>query len=117
MSKGGNNLTTLSNDELIEKTSDWIMDHLGFCSCGQPDWFVYYLYVYLERVAYEDKPKDDWFQCDWHYQSDLIAYAYICDKEEWTDHGTSIIHTWLTDNGKELLKKLRRIDWSEYESC
>lgn len=111
------NLTTLSNDELIIKTADWIMEHLNFCGCGTPDWFIYYLYIYLDRVSRRSDLPEDEFQHSYKYCKDLIAYSYICDQQEWTDHGSSITYCWLTDNGKELLKKLGRIDWSEYKAA
>lgn len=99
----------MDEEEIIDK----VIADLGFCGCGQPYWFVYYLYVYLERV--DQGEKLDGHQCDWQYHDDLLAYAYLADKEEWTEHGTSIIWCWLTPDGNELLKKLRRIDWSECE--
>lgn len=113
------NLTTLSNDELIEKASDWVMEHLGFCRCGEPDWFVYNLYLYLERIDERSNlaaSKESVALAKKAFREG-VAFAYICDKAEWTDHGSSICHPFLTIDGKELLKKLRRIDWSEYESC
>lgn len=109
------NLTTLDNEQLINKTADWVMEKLNFCGCGVPDWFVYYLYVYLDRVKKQEKLGEDEFQYSYKYRKDLIAYAYICDQQEWTEHGSSITYCWLTDNGKELLKKLKRIDWSDYK--
>lgn len=108
------NLTTLSNDQLLEKTTDWVTSHLNFCGCGAPEWLTYYLYKYLDRID-RSKENEDIDQNSYRYKYDLILYAYICDSAGWTDHGGSINYCWLTDNGKELLKKLRRIDWSEFK--
>lgn len=100
-----NNLTTLSNEELIRKTEEWLMNKLNWCSCGYPRDVLYSLYQYLTlcygdgEYAYSLDEKNE------HYWSNLL-WAYICDKEGWTGHGGSIVYAWLTDDGKELLKNI-----------
>lgn len=84
-----------------ESTIDDIMASFGYCICGRPEVFLFYLRNYLELVDEKDGAvtKDVW-----------APYWYFCDEKGFTEHGGSVLGAWITDRGKEMLKKLNEIE-------
>lgn len=68
---------------------------LGFCGCGNGDEVMKYVRDFLLSVqenrfgSYEDIP--------------YMFISYWADHNEYTEHGTTVRCSWLTDKGKELL--------------
>lgn len=77
---------------------------MGWCRCGNPDDMTAMAFLYLtaieNKVGYKagqeitSIPVEAW---------DLLSY--ICDGLEWTDHGGSVGASWITDTGREALRK------------
>lgn len=78
------------SDDFIE---DIMINVFDFCPCGAPYIFVNQLYEYLKLVEARALPDDKY-----------IAYEYLADKANLTEHGSSVLGAWLTDEGKRLLK-------------
>ena len=72
----------------------------GFCGCGDNDYemgkFREVLLAIQERVCLREE-----------YQ----IYLYLLDKHEFTEHGSSIYGSWLTEKGEALLFLLN--EWNE----
>jgi hypothetical protein len=74
------------------------MEILGFCGCGNPDEVMIYVKNYLQDCndskfgSYEDIP--------------YMFLAYWADHNGYTEHGTTVRCSWLTDKGKELLSDI-----------
>ncbi len=68
---------------------------LGFCGCGSPDDVMLYVRDYLVKQQgnewgnYEDIP--------------YMFLAYWASHNGFTEHGTTVRCSWLTDKGEELL--------------
>ena len=82
-----------------------IIHELGICGCGCPD--ETYKAVHDMLIAFKN-------------HADAIGdnpykyfMAYALDRLKFIEHGTSIIGSWLTDKGKELLEALT--DFAEYD--
>lgn len=73
----------------------------GFCSCGNPEKLIPPLRDYLRNC---NGDKDEKSCLDEH--DEWVWVAYICDRYGLTEHGTSILHSWLTEKGKEWLNTL-----------
>ena len=86
-------------DEPIE---DEVMRELGLCGCGDPWTFVRQLAEYLKNV------RDRVPMYEGENLEKFIAYMYLCDDRGLTEHGSSVLGAWLTDKGKELLKRLEQ---------
>jgi hypothetical protein len=86
-----------------EEKKDYLqVSVLGFCSCGDPDEVMGYVYDMLRNVAdcvahngkgieveYEDLPS--------------MFFLYWANKQGFLEHGTTARCSWLTDLGKQLL--------------
>ena len=92
-------------DEREEGLKTEIMDMFGFCGCGRPEVFVEQLRQYLKLV----EAKSDVAASDYY-----APYMYLADKAGLTEHGGSVLGAWITDKGKELLK---RLDLTFFEFC
>lgn len=72
----------------------------GFCGCGDNDYemgkFREVLLAIQERVRLREE-----------YQ----IYLYLLDKHEFTEHGSSVFASWLTEKGEALLFLLNK--WEE----
>ena len=79
------------SDDLV----DDIMAGLGGCSCGRPYIFVRQLYDYLKIAENIGLPDDKY-----------IPYMYIADALGLTEHGSSVYGAWLTEKGKEIVKRV-----------
>lgn len=86
-------------DETIEEK---VMRELGLCGCGDPWTFVRQLADYLKNV------RDRVPMYGEENFEKFVAYMYLCDDRGLTDHGTSVLSAWLTDKGKELLRRLEQ---------
>lgn len=87
---------------------------LGFCGCGINDHLMHKMFDYLcycewwrdnldinDMAVIREKMRsigDEEF---------VSLLAYIADSKELTQHGTSINGAWLTDSGKEWLRRLK----------
>lgn len=87
----------------------WAM--LGFCCCGQPDQLIPLFVNYLRFCGMDSDKKGR--AVGWEkgaYRDNLtMLIAYVCDKEELTDHGTGIGWAWLTEKGGEWLALLSQV--------
>lgn len=86
-----------------EQLGNDVCDLFDFCHCGKPELLVIQLREYLEYYA-QDTDEKEWCKDEW------LWIAYLCDKEGLTEHGTSIGYVWLTEKGKEWLKKLKKYE-------
>ena len=77
---------------------------MGWCQCGNPENVTAMAFLYLTAVSHKvDRttaqqetgiPDEAW-----------QLLSYICDWLEWTEHGGSVAGAWLTDTGKEALRR------------
>jgi len=80
---------------------------IGFCGCGNPEEMMGYIKTMLEKLDskdwgnYEDKP--------------YMFFVYWADKNGFTDHGTTVRCSWLTEKGKELLNNIKLYLQKEYK--
>lgn len=86
---------------------DDVCDLFGFCHCGNPGFLVKQLRDYLRYYSQEDRDKIEWCKDEW------LWVAYLCDKVGLTGHGGSIGCVWVTEAGKEWLKKLESYEGEE----
>ena len=77
------------------------LDELGWCTCGSSEEVEEQILLYLRALLVEPFKRD---------MQDVSAawavIAYVCDKAGWTEHGSSVGYSWLTSEGKEMLRKL-----------
>lgn len=81
-----------------------VVTELGWCGCGNPEEVDRIMLAYLESRSGDTwpkpKPKD--------LSSDtILLLTYLADDLGWTEHGSSIASSWLTDDGKEALVNLK----------
>lgn len=69
----------------------------GFCGCGNTDYELKRLAKVIEFVGDEDGKAEV-------ITEDLQIYLYILDAYEFTEHGTQIYSSFLTEKGKVLRK-------------
>ena len=84
--------TEMNGDDLIRACLVYLMD---WCKCGNPEDATGLAMLYLETMGTSEKLPGEV----------LLLLAYICDFLEWTDHGGSVYGSWLTDTGREALRK------------
>ena len=87
---------------------------MGWCKCGDPADVTAMTFLYLtavdNKVDYKTAqsttgiPDEAW-----------LLLSYICDGLEWTEHGGSVGGSWLTDTGKEALRRYAEKRESEEE--
>lgn len=81
-----------------------------FCGCGLPEsaWEIV-----LRLLGYFGTPHED-RNLDEFRDEDYLA-AYVIDHCGLIEHGTSIGGSWLTDDGKEALRFLRKhgVEWGD----
>lgn len=93
--------------ERQDKLEDEVMGLFDFCRCGNPHIFIEGLrqYLTLVKFAHDDRIPEEYR--DENLQNDYyVPYMYLADKAELTEHGGSVFSAWLTDKGKDLLKRL-----------
>lgn len=76
---------------------------MGWCQCGNPEDVTAAIMQYLEIIA-----SDERFDFENNDESRRILWyflAYIADYLDWTDHGGSVGRAWLTDTGREALRR------------
>ena len=96
----------IDRDGISHKSKkDFLGDYLGFCGCGNPDAAMKLLRDVL-RLLKEQK----WYSEDIKalLPSEGLNYLvlYMLDDKGFTEHGTSVNCSWLTDRGEELLRDL-----------
>lgn len=85
-----------------ESKSDYIMTvKLGFCGCGMPYKAISYLRQYLHNISKEIYPK----KIDGAYH----FLAYWADNKGYTEHGSGVLNSWLTNEGEILLNELNEM--------
>lgn len=93
---------------------------MGWCRCGDNERVDALMLAYLDSLerywawvhAREGRTitKEEWKTSP---ESDLDRdvywlMAYIADELDWTEHGSSVVGAWLTEDGKEALANLRK---------
>ena len=73
---------------------------MGWCACGNPETVTALAFQYLTEVDADVRVKDSGLP-----EETWLLLAYMCDGLEWTEHGGSVGGAWLTDVGKEALRK------------
>ena len=89
------------------KLTDEVMGLWGFCTCGDPDIFMDGLrqYLTLVKMSHDDRLPEEYR--DENLQNDYyIPYMYLADAAGLTEHGSSVFGAWLSDKGKDLLKRM-----------
>lgn len=79
----------------------------GFCMCGDPDYQLEKIYQVLKILKQGESNKDAYDLLLETNEYDI--YLYILDLHEFTEHGSIIGGSWLTDKGMALLYVLRHI--------
>lgn len=93
--------------ERQDKLEDEVMGLFDFCRCGNTYIFMEGLrqYLRLVKIAHDDRIPEEYR--DENLQNDYyVPYMYLADKAGLTEHGGSVFSAWLTDKGKDLLKRL-----------
>lgn len=100
---------------------DLLMQHLGFCGCGDPDSFLLYFYTCLRawqvlwtkiRSTPNNVPNprfhEYWkeFEAHWPGQGQAYFVYYEFDRLGFTEHGGSV-PGWLTDKGEDWVDAIR----------
>lgn len=77
----------------------FLVEWFGWCCCGNTSEGLKAIRDYLAHAA----SSDNWFDCktpqDW-------AFVYFVDSFGLTEHGGGVRGSWLTDDGKEMLRVL-----------
>lgn len=87
-----------------------LIDELGICGCGSPEEAYKAVHEMLKRA----ETRDEIITPD---EPHVLFMAYMLDRLEFLEHGTSIYSSWLTDKGERLLvaldifKKKYDYDW------
>lgn len=80
---------------------------LNWCGCGDPDLAKETLRKFLDaHLNFDDRQKklQTYFGVECIFENALLAcLAYTMDAAEFTEHGTSIIGAWLTEDGEDFL--------------
>ncbi len=95
----------MSNDLMIRKVREEIkyyyFEKLDWCGCGSPEKALREIAKYLEgRIADQPLPDDPLALC----------LAYELDRAGFTDHGSNILHCWLTEAGEQFLGAIRQAE-------
>ena len=78
----------------------------GFCSCGNPDYEIERVEHVLEML----KNRTDEVQSELCDESNgYQIYLYLLDEKGFTEHGTSIYGSWLTEKGDALYAALQYV--------
>lgn len=77
-----------------------ISDALDWCQCGEPDKVDEMMLAYLRWC------RDGWPDGTDPSDPATMLLGYIAESRDWTEHGTTVWHSWLTDHGKEILSRL-----------
>ena len=80
------------------------MEHHGFCGCGNPDELIRQVMNYLEKREHPIKTSDD-----------ELLMAYFCDREGYTEHGTSVYSAWTSEKGWGLVEQVKLAEIKEEE--
>lgn len=76
---------------------------MNWCQCGNPEDVTGAIMQYLEITGSDER--FDFEGNDESRRKLWFFLAYIADYLEWTDHGGSVGGAWLTDIGKEALRR------------
>lgn len=79
----------------------------GFCGCGDPDYQLEKIYQVLKIMKLGESNRDAYKAI--YDTNEYDIYLYLLDKHEFTEHGSSIGGSWLTEKGTALLYVLRHI--------
>ena len=92
---------------------DWVFDDdgLGLCGCGDPEAVIFWLRD-LMRVFKSHKYDD------WRYEQlgrllgdgpASLFVLYELDARGWTDHGSNVIGSWLSERGEQWLRRIEEL--------
>ncbi len=85
------------------REDDSVAERVDFCRCGDNEMVDRLMLAYLTSGTPEHPIL-------LHVDGDAgMLIAYIADAAGWTEHGTSVNYTWLTEEGKAFLPKLRKL--------
>jgi len=102
---------------------DFYFNTLKWCGCGNPD--TAFMYMRDVLAALHKRSKNSRAGTDtWDADSDALyallnfnaceplalSYLYMLDAHGLTEHGSSVMGSWLTDKGTQLLDKLNNTD-------
>lgn len=79
----------------------------GFCGCGDPDYQLEKIYQVLKMLNLGESNKNAYKP--FYSTNEYDIYLYLLDKYEFTEHGSIINCSWLTEKGTALLYVLRHI--------
>jgi len=109
-----------ADDYVVQRAT--VARQLGWCRCGDNDRMDELMLTYLdwlERhwVWLHAQPRNpsEWGKDDPESGLDQDVFwmlAYIADEQGWTEHGSSVVGAWITDDGKEALANLRRPEYA-----
>jgi hypothetical protein len=91
------------------------------CGCGNPESLLMMLYTILSEMS--NSNDDKWNKTIREYRSKdsifdngLVHFVlYWLDQEQYTEHGSSVFGSWLTEKGEEFLKDLEEYNKLEKE--
>lgn len=84
----------------------------GFCGCGDLDEQFNRLLKVLHLLDNKDKRREERLRniTELETRSDLHIYLYILDDKDFSEHGGSVLASWLTEKGVALLGVLEYIE-------
>ena len=79
---------------------------LGLCGCGNPDDIMEYIYSMLKRL----EPDKDGNALYGEYEDmPYMFFIYWANEKGFAEHGNTVRCSWLTKNGKELIRDIEVI--------
>lgn len=111
----------------------WIHDNLLYCACGVPESVVRLFYDVMNAIymkwAFHDRGGTDEVD-NWHAEIERLLkyekggenglywfFLYMLDHWGLTEHGGSVAGSWLSPDGDELFRALRRMLLTGEETC
>ena len=97
------------DDDLLAILKYYYYEKLGWCGCGNPEDAMEAVAEYLQSLTLEKIDErhayyKEHYGCDRLWNNKLLmCLAYTVDNAGFTDHGSSINWSWLTDDGKYFL--------------
>lgn len=95
-------------DPECKEFEDTVFDDIGICGCGDPDSVLDMLEEYLEKKSDYMSFKDQIAFAEKYHEELMLFMMYIMDNKGFTDHGSSVYGSWLTDKGKHFLELLKK---------
>ena len=112
----GSSILHPSSIESLDGAVEIVDQDFNFCGCGYPAEFCRYIRDVLRRAGEENQVDDKGretrraFYRDtetlWANEGQGLAVLYMLDEKKFIEHGSGIFGSWLTEKGKEMLKRL-----------